>query len=134
MIKKTLLVCTAVCLGLLWSACSDSDPGPEATPIAISAEALYQEREDNASRYDLNYNGKWVRITGLVGEIDGGEVRLVVDRESYNVLGQLLLDYIALNDLSQEEQARAEKGQQFTATCKVGNYILGTINLDNCRT
>lgn len=132
--KKTLVVCAAVYLGLFWSACTDSDPEPEATPIAISAEQLYQEREDNASRYDLNYQGKWVRVTGLVGEIDGGEVRLVVDRESYNLLGGLFLDYVALNDLSQEEQASAVKDQQFTVTCKVGNYILGTINLDDCRT
>ena len=118
-------------LGLLLSACAE--PEPESTPVAIGAEELYQEREDNASRYALNYGGKWVRITGLVGEIEDGEVRLVVDRESYDVLGGLFLEYVALNDLSTEAQASAENGQQFTATCKVGNYIFGTINLDNCR-
>ena len=99
----------------------------------INAETLYQEREDNASRYDLNYQGKWVTITGVVGEIDNGEVRLVVDMNSYQLLGGLFLDYIALNDLTQEEQARAEKGQEFTATCRIGDYVLGTINLRECQ-
>ena len=117
-----------VIVGLLWSACIDSGPDePESTPQTITAEQLYQEREDNATRYDLNYKGKWVTITGIVRKIEGGKVQLVVD-------GELFLDYIALNDLSPEEQARAEKGQEFTATCRVGDYFLGTINLDKCRT
>ena len=102
-------------------------------PPFVSAERLYQERESNASRYDLNYQGKRITITGLVGEIDGGEVRLVVDLASYRALGGLFLNYIALHDLSVEEQARAEKEQEFTATCRVGNYILGTINLRECQ-
>ena len=107
-------------------------PTPDLPPF-ISAERLYQEREANASRYDLNYQGKWITITGLVGEIDGGEVRLVVDLDSYHALGGLFLNYIALHDLPVEEQARAEKEQEFTATCRVGNYILGTINLRECQ-
>lgn len=131
--KKLLVAATTVLLGLLLSACTEPEPDPVSTPVAISAEKLYQEREDNASRYDLNYGGKWVRVTGLVGGIDDGEVRLVVDRETYDALGALYVEYIALNGLSIETQASVEKGQQFTATCRVGNYILGTINLDNCR-
>ena len=112
-----------------------SEPTEPATPPpVISAIELYQEREANATRYDLNYKGKWVQITGVVGGIDGGEVRLVVDMDSYRLLGQLFLNYIALDDLPQEDQARAEKGQEFTAVCKVGEYILGTINLRDCRT
>ena len=135
MIKRILVVMLTVIGGLLWSACIDSAPDePESTPQVINAETLYQEREDNASRYDLNYQGKWVTITGVVGEIDNGEVRLVVDMNSYQLLGGLFLDYIALNDLTQEEQARAEKGQEFTATCRIGDYVLGTINLDKCQT
>ena len=114
---------------------SPREPEPTPTPPpTVSAEGLYQEREANATRYDLKYEGKWVQITGVVGEIEGGEVRLVADMDSYRLLGQLFLNYIALNDLPQEDQARAEKGQEFTAVCKVGEYILGTINLRDCRT
>ena len=68
-----------------------------------------------------------------MGAVESGDVRLVTDLESYRLLGGLFLDYIALQDLSREEQARANKGQEFTATCKVGNYILGTMFLDDCR-
>ena len=143
-------------LTLLMTACSDAGatvqpattteaPAPTAMPTEvptptpdlppfISAEKLYQEREANASRYDLNYQGKQITITGLVGEIDGGEVRLIVDSASYRALGGLFLNYIALHDLPVEEQARAEKEQEFTATCRVGDYVLGTINLRECKT
>ena len=76
-----------------------SEPTEPATPPpVISAIDLYQEREANATRYDLNYKGKWVQITGVVGAIDGGEVRLVA--------GGSFLSNVYLHDLSPQEQAR----------------------------
>ena len=117
---------------------SVSEPSPRepepTPPLTVSAEGLYQEREANATRYDMEYKGKWVQVTGVVGAIEGGEVRLVADMDSYRLLGQVFLNYIALHDVPQEQQARADKGQEFTAVCKVGEYILGTINLRDCRT
>ena len=110
--------------------------GPDPTPIpppSITAIQLYEEREANATRFDLNYKGTWVRVTGTVGRIDSGEVHLVVDMESYRVLGEIFLEYIALHDLPKEDQARANRGQDFTATCKVSSYILGTMNLRDCK-
>ena len=71
-------------------------------------------------------------ITGMVGEVEDGDIRLVVDEESYRLLGSIFIEYIALQDLSKEVQAAAEKGQQFTATCIVGNYVLGTMQLKKC--
>ena len=44
-------------------------------------------------------------MTGLVGEIEGGQVRLVTDIESYRLLG-LMFNYIALKDLSKEVQVQ----------------------------
>ncbi len=111
-------------------------PDPTATPVPpqrIRAEALYAEREANASRYDMNYMGKLITISGVVGEVDDGEVRLVVDMESYRVLGGIFLKYVALDDLSQQEQASANKGEEFTAICEVGNYVSGRIQLEDCR-
>ena len=104
---------------------SPREPEPTPTPPpTVSAEGLYQEREANATRYDLKYKGKWVQITGVVEGIDGGEVSLVAGG---------FLSNVDLHDLSAQEQARADKGQEFTALCKVGDYILGTINLRDCR-
>ena len=107
---------------------------PEPTtppPPSITAEKLYAEREANATRFDHFYKGQWVTVTGLVGEIDGGQVRLVTDMESYRLL-DLMFNYIALEDLSKEVQISVDKGQSITATCKVGNYILGTMFLEDC--
>ncbi len=113
-----------------------AQPEPTATPIpppTVTAVELYQARKDNATRFDLNYQDKWVTITGMVGQVEDGDVRLVVDEDSYRVLGSIFIEYIALQDLSKEVQAGANKGQTFTAICKVGNYILGTMHLKECR-
>ena len=109
---------------------------PEPTvppPPSITAEKLYAEREANAARFDQNYKGKWVTITGRIGEVDGGEVRLVTDPESYRILGQLMLNYVALNDLPTEVQVSLNKDDEFTAVCRVGNYIMGTMQLNKCQ-
>ena len=123
---------------LLMVACEASGPPatstpPPTPPPGITAERLYAEREANATRFDLNYKDNWVTITGLVGKVDGGEVRLVVDMDEYQLLGGLFLDYVALKGLSQEEQASADVGREFTAVCEVGNYIMGTMSLEKCR-
>ncbi len=111
------------------------EPEPTAIPIPapdVTAVALYQERKDNATRFDLQRKGKRVRITGMVGQVEDGDIRLVVDRESYRVLGSIFIEFIALKDLPAEVQASVDKNQQFTATCKVGEYVLGTMNLEDC--
>lgn len=43
------------------------------------------------------------------------------------------LNYMVLNDLPREVQASVNKGQEFIATCKVGDYIVGSIQLEDCR-
>ena len=137
-----LLIGAGVFLGLVIIASIAGDPedisapAPVATaapPPRISAEQLYDERETNATRFDQTYKDKWVTVTGIVGEIDDGDVRLVTDAASYELFDALLLEYIALQDLPVETQASINKGQEFTATCKMGAYILGTMFLEECR-
>ena len=110
---------------------------PTATPVpapSVTAVDLYQERKDNATRFDLQRKDKWVSITGMVGQVEDGDIRLVVDEDAYRLLGSLFIEYIALQDLPDAVQASVDKGQQFTATCKVGNFILGTMFLKDCTT
>ena len=113
-------------------------PPPEQTstttepPAQVTAVDLYQEREANATRFDDNRKGTRVTVTGTVGEIDDGDVRLVVDEEAWEF--GWLLNHIALQDLPREQQAAANKGETFTATCVVGNYVFGTMYLKECST
>ena len=123
--------------------CEATPAPPTATPTpapAITAAQLYQELENNTTRFDLQYKGKWVRITGIVWEVDDGAVKLLTGPNTNFIdLGH----FIQLNDLPREDQAKADKGEPFTATCKVGNYdredlgniiviVLRTLNLDDC--
>lgn len=114
-----------VVLVVLLNLACESEVVPTPTPAPkVTAVQLYQEREDNASRFDLNYKDKYVTVTGAVENIDGGVVSLHVGG---------FFTGVSLNDLTQEEQASANKGEAFTATCKVGNFILGTMRLNDCQ-
>ena len=99
-------------------------PPPTEEPMpSVTAQQLHDEREANATRYDAKYKGNWVRISGQVTKIDGGDVFLGADG---------FLNDVRLQDLSQEEQIALDKGDTVTATCRVGNYILGSIFLEGC--
>ena len=103
---------------------STPPPPPTEEPMpSVTAQQLHDEREANATRYDAQYKGNWVRISGQVTKIDGGDVFLGADG---------FLNNVRLQDLSQEEQIALDKGDTVTATCRVGNYILGSIFLEGC--
>ena len=90
---------------------------------SYTAFELFQERETNASRFDLDVKGKRVNISGTVERIDDGNVYLVAGG---------LLESVALDGLSQEEQAKWNPGDKTEYACVVGNFVLGTINMDDC--
>ncbi len=123
-----LLLMTILMLAAV--ACGEQEP--DEPPIPITAEELYQERERNATRYDQNYKGKWVRISGLVSSVDGGAVKLTADEASFLSIGMSLQE-VWLNDLSTEAQASVNVGNRAAATCKVGDFIVFSIMLNDCR-
>ena len=104
--------------------------GPTSTSepvISISANELYAEREANATRYDDTYKGKWIIVTGTVREIDGGDVRLLVQGDDFGIFS------VDLQDVPRSEQVQLNKGDQIAARCRVGDYIIGTIYLKSCK-
>ena len=42
---------------------------PASTPIVVDATTFVDEREANATRYDMTYRGKWVTISGPVDKV-----------------------------------------------------------------
>ena len=99
-------------------------PTPEPEAPSLTAHELIAEREANATRFDVERKGKWVRVSGTVDRIENGKVYL---------LGDGFLSDVVLQDLSQETQISLNIGDQFSATCKVGNYILGSIFMEDCQ-
>ena len=110
---------------------SRSASSPPTLAPSITAKDLYAEREANATRFDQQRKGKWVRVSGLIGEIDSGEIRLVVDEDSFNLLG-IALETVNLHDLPSEVQASVNKGERFTATCRVGDFFITSMQLRDC--
>ena len=97
---------------------------------SLTAQYLYKEREANATRYDAQYKGKWVRVRGQVVSIDNNVVTLGVDTGfGIDTSGFLGVD---LSDLSKDEQISLNKGDEVVAVCKVGDYILGSIRMKDC--
>ena len=97
----------------------------------VTAQALYDAREENATRFDDRYKGKRVRVRGQIVKIDDGRVTLGVDATGFGI-DEMGLFGVDLNDLPREVQVDVNKGQQFTAVCKVGNYTIGTIHMEDC--
>ncbi len=100
---------------------------PTATPTPIprvSAQTLFNERDSNAVRFDAQRKDKWITVYGRIERIESESVYLRVDG---------LMDSMRLNDLSEAEIIRLDKGQRFEATCVVGLYVLGTMFLNDCR-
>lgn len=134
------LVILIVLIGIFADSEDDSTQGAARTtsvsivapPLSITAQKLYDEREANATRYDATYKGKTVHVSGQVVKIDGGDVTLGVDATGFGIDTAGFFE-VALRDLSQEEQIRLNKGDNVSAVCKVGDYIIGTIMLHDCK-
>ena len=114
------------------------EPMPTAEPTAtpkpvesVTAQELYDAREANATRFDDQYKGKTVRVSGQVVKIEGGDVTLGIDLgygiDTYGFVG------VQLRDLSKDDQISLDKGQQISAVCEVGNYIIGTMMMKKCK-
>lgn len=105
---------------------SDSNESTTAaTPLPqLSAQQLLAEREANATRFDDTRKGTWVTVSGRIENID----RSVVYLE-----GDGFLQNVGLRDLPRDKQIPLNVGQDFSATCKVGNYFLGTIYMNSCQ-
>ena len=103
---------------------SNESAGPPISPPQLSAQQLLAEREANATRFDATRKDTWVTVSGQIDNIDGGKVYL---------RGDGFLSNVALEDIPKDEQVPLNVGQEFSATCKVGNYILGTIFLNSCQ-
>ena len=103
---------------------SKESAGPPPSPPKLSAQQLLAEREANATRFDATRKGKWITVSGQIENIDGGNVYL---------RGDGFLSNVALKDIPKEEQVPLNVGQEYSAACKVGNYILGTIFMNSCQ-
>ena len=92
---------------------------------------LYDEREANATRYDVTYKGKMVSVSGEVVKIDDGDVTLGVDTTGFGI-DRMGLVGVDLTDLTTEEQITLNKGDMVSAVCKVGDFIITKIRLRDC--
>lgn len=97
----------------------------------LTAQALYDAREENATRFDDRYLGKRIRIRGQVVKIDNDRVTLGVDATGFGIDDSGLFG-VDLNGLPRDVQAGLNRGQRFTAVCEVGNFIIGTIMMEDC--
>ena len=128
-------------------------PAPTPGPVAsLTADDLWNEREANATRYDATYKGHWVGIYGVIVRIDNSQVYLGANdimaeaREEaaalYRASGIGDLDdgafdpvyegEVALADLPDSTLLPLNTGDEFSATCLVGDFVITTILLHDC--
>ena len=101
--------------------CGESAPVDLGDPY--TAEQLIQARNENASRFNLDWKGKRINVTGVVDRVDAGNIYLEAGDHS---------DSVALDDLVQEEQALWNPGDMVEYACEVGDYVSGIIFMEDC--
>ncbi len=102
------------------------------TPVPLyTAQQLYDAREANATRFDYELKDKVIGVRGQVVKIDGGNVTLGVDATGFGMDTSGLFG-VVLKDLSREEQIALNRGDRVMADCKVGDYIIGSIYMEDC--
>ena len=100
-------------------------PVPTPTPPPrMSARQLLEERGANATRFDATLKGKWVTVFGQIENIDNSIVYLK---------GDGFLSSVHLRHIPKEDQIPLNVGQEYSATCKVGDYVLGSMDMNSCR-
>ena len=106
---------------------------PTPAPL-VSAQMLWDEREANATRFDDQRKGAVVRVQGRIVKIDNNQVSLGIDPTGMGLgIDEWGLSSVVLKGLSREQQASLDKGMTMTATCKVGDFILGSMMMEDCR-
>ena len=98
-------------------------PRPARNLQNISATKLYEERENNATRFDHTYKNKRININGSIERIDNDTVYLDTG----------YFDGVALRGFPTRRLLDLNSGNNIRAECTVGNYILGRILLNDCR-
>ncbi len=86
-------------------------------PFIVSAKELVDEYEANHLRFEEKYDNKWVRVTGVVSNIESDRVDREFDRYALQGIRGLNLGppQASLSDPAMV----ATVGQSFTATCLV---------------
>ena len=121
--SKLLLVSLMLLTAL---ACSGTPPKPDDIPTS-TVENLHRIREDNATRFDDEWKGKWVEISGDIIDFEGNKPIL------HTGMGPgLLRDGSRMYGLEREDVIKYSKYDSITAHCTVGNYVLGSIQFNNC--
>ena len=112
-----------IVIGIVVGGEGDDSPAAEPQPVSSwTAGSLLAEREKNATAFDKNIKGKMVRVSGYISSIDNSAVTLVDQVNPYgNFTG------VVVRGIPDTELLRLQKGQQYSTTCKVGDYIIGSI-------
>ena len=110
---------------------SEYRTGNQPIVITTSAVSLYEEHQDNASRFNEKYEGKRVELFGMVGKIDDENVRLIVDEDSFATRGRVYPS-LDLEDLPLDVRSKLEIGDRFEAVCAVGKNFIGDLRLHHC--
>ena len=122
------IVIAAVVCTTSGSETTDSGDSAVRATISVTASDLIQAYESNEVRANAKYEGKWVRVTGVVASISEdlfGDESLALE----DAFGGVDCDY---NDETQGSKAQQlDKGDSVTVVGQVDDYFL-SVRLNHC--
>ena len=107
--------------------CGETAPVDLGEPYA--AVHLIQAREENASRFDLEWKGNRINVTGVVDRVDDGKIYLVAE-------GTFLTLWHWMDSVKKSRQVGTQlrRRDEVEYACEVGDYVFGTVLMNDCGT
>jgi tRNA_anti-like len=142
-----VLLVILVLIGML-SMCSGSNKGKgpssggsnsNAPVVEVSAQDLSKAFQTNEAKAKLEYDGKQLKVTGTVKDIDldfadNPVIRLKGSGDQYGmgVNSDGKMTDVAVNGLAKEAAAAINKGQKLSVVCGGVNEVMGGPQLSDC--
>ena len=107
---------------------------PTATPKpieSVTAQELYDAREANATRFDDQYKGKTVRVSGQVVTVEDGDVTLGIDLATAST--HMALSACTSMTSRRKNRSPSIRANRYPPSAKLGNYIIGTMMMKKCK-
>ena len=99
-------------------------------PPRITVPQPHREYQANVLAADQKYTYKWIIVTGTVESIE----TILIGSPSLRLKATNAFNhaFVTLGPNQQNTVAQLNKGAKVTLRCQVTNFIIGSLNLDEC--
>lgn len=150
-VKKVLITIVGIFVGLIvlgmivgddkaGSSATSKPADPAVPPLEVTAGEISKAYQANEARAQLAYEGKVLKVSGVVKDIDlslgdAPVIRLKGAGDQYNmgVNANGKMTDVNISGISKDEAAAIDKGGAMIFQCATISEVMGSANLGDCK-